>query len=241
MVRIIVGQSEMEFQMHKGLLCNLAPCFKAVFEPASSADTSEQSLTLPEVSAAMFNRFQLWAYTGSFYDSEEKVDDASWNVLIKLWIFGHECGIASVQNAAIDGLVARQELLPWFPYPHLQLVYDSIPKDAHLRRLFVNWATYNANKDENWFKEETKDIYPKHFLFDLAISLCTAYRAPRLKLEKCLFSGSNYYVEDTNKVSKEEDVCRYQCAPSTLRNGLRDRAPEEKKQLERIGMYGGTR
>ena len=182
MVQVKVGPNRSLFRFHKKILCNAALYFEAAFK-GGFVEAKDQALLLPDESPVMFKLFELWVYTGNFLAKDESEADISWLSLLDLYIFGEKCGVPDLQNAAIDVLIDKQSSQKIIPTDTLVRIYDNTPEDSSLRRLFVDWMANLVNLIPNdkyasepaearchWFNEESRDKYPKDFLFDLAIA-----------------------------------------------------------------------
>lgn len=169
-VQVKVGP-EKTFIIHKGLLCNSAAYFKAAFE-GGFKESQSQVLELPEDDPVMFSHFELWLYSGNILESHETVKDISWKVLTDLYFFGEAREIPSLQNEAIDICICKNIASRVTPTLQIKRVYENTPENSPLRRLFVDWMTYQSDPtDSEWFGDDREDRYPKQFLFDLVVSL----------------------------------------------------------------------
>lgn len=170
MVQVKVGP-EKTFIIHKGLLCNSAAYFKAAFE-GGFKESQSQVLELPEDDPVMFSHFELWLYSGNILESHETVKDISWKVLTDLYFFREAREIPSLQNEAIDICICKNIASRVTPTLQIKRVYENTPENSPLRRLFVDWMTYQSDPTESeWFGDDREDRYPKQFLFDLVVSL----------------------------------------------------------------------
>ena len=177
-----VGPNRSLFRFHKKIICNVAPYFEAAFK-GGFVEARDHALLLRDESTVMFKHFELWVYTGNFLAKDESEADISWHSLLDLYIFGEKCGVPDLQNAAIDVLIDKQSSEKTIPTEYLPRIYDNTPENSSLRRLVVDWmaclvkmipndryAPDPAGAPSEWFKEETREEYPKDFLFDLAFA-----------------------------------------------------------------------
>lgn len=126
--------------MHKGLLCYHSTFFNRTFN-GNFREAFTGIAELPQDDVKVFERFNVWLYTGRLYDSVEgsKVTPPSTELLIKIYLFGDCRGIEALKNAAMD-------LLGWNDGPPpsaLKLIYDGTPEGCKLRRYAVDalaWA-----------------------------------------------------------------------------------------------------
>ena len=79
-VIVKVGPSKTPFNMHKGLLCNAAPYFKAAFD-GNFTEAKCAVLELLEEDVVMFKRFQLWVYTDKLLEEGEGERSIEWGTL----------------------------------------------------------------------------------------------------------------------------------------------------------------
>lgn len=195
MVQVKVGP-EKTFIIHKGLLCNSAEYCKATFE-GGFKESQTQFLELPEEDPVMFSHFQLWLYSGNILESHETAKDISWKVLTDLYFFGEARGIPSLQNEAIDVCIYKSTASNVIPTLQINRVYENTPENSPLRRLLVDWMTFDAILiDPKWFKDDRKDQYPKQFLFDLAVSLYQKGVGAKSKITDFKAVRSNYHIPD---------------------------------------------
>lgn len=168
-VQVLVGPDKISFNMHKGLLCNVAPYFEAALK-GSFLESSAQVLELIEDDPVMFERFQLWTYTNRLLEDGETDKEIPFIVWADLWVFGEARGIPELQNCAIDGLINDEITTNYVPIGIFQHVYDNTHEDSPLRRLILDWAAFsgcwNRAADYGWFIKSRRGYYPKDFLFD---------------------------------------------------------------------------
>lgn len=201
------------FKIHKQLLFNSTPYFKAAFD-GNFIEAKEQTLDLPEENVIMFKRFQLWLYTNFILEKGEEPMDIDWGTLVELYIFGEMCGIPDLQNAAIDILINKKSKGNIIPTDTFCLVYAKTPEDSSLRRLCVDWMACLARFRSNdrhaptppgasfeWFKEETRNCYPKDFLFDLTIALSELKDGVKPDITNFKDVRSQYYVKPRAAIS----------------------------------------
>lgn len=211
MVQVKVGPQETLFNVHKKILCNVAPYFEAVFE-GGFAEAKDQALSLPDEDPVMFHHFQLWVYTGNLFAKEETEAGISWESLVGLYIFGEMRGIPDLQNAAIDVLIDKNSSSKIIPTRDiLPRLYNDTPEGSSLRRLFVDWMAcltvmspndrYTATppgEPYQWFKEETRKNYPKDFLFDLVFALSELKSGKKPTISNFKLKRADYYVKPRN-------------------------------------------
>lgn len=198
--------------MHMGLLCNVAPYFKAAFQ-GNFVEATERVLELPDESVEMFKHFQFWVYSGSILEAHENTNFIAWGLLIELWVFGEARGIPDLQNAVIDALINKNYTSKQVPTSELNRLYENTSENAPIRRLFIDWVSFKATlSNASWFAEEKRDWFPKAFLFDLAVSLFEKGAGRKCRPKDFRTVRSDYYVRaldptsDSKDSGKEEEV-----------------------------------
>lgn len=83
-VHLTVGPEKEIFKLHKGLLCNASPFFKAALE-GKFVESTNQAIDMPEDDAVMFRYLQLWLYTDSLLEAGEKPSVVPWRTLIDIY------------------------------------------------------------------------------------------------------------------------------------------------------------
>ena len=167
-VQVIVGQEKKVFAMHKGVLCSIAPFFRAAFE-GQFVEGTEQVLRLPEDDPTLFRYFQLWAYTKHIMEDGEALDTVKYEVLIDLHIFGDKYGIPDLQNAAIDVLISKADATKVYPTSLFDHVYRNTASDSGLRELCVDWTLWSLDHTV-MFEGSKRDRFPKDFLVDVTLA-----------------------------------------------------------------------
>ena len=171
-------------------------------------EAKDQVLSLPDEDPVMFQHFELWVYTGSFLAKEETEADVSWASLVDLYIFGELCDIPDLQNAAIDVLIDKQSSENVLRIEFLCLVYSTTPEGCSLRRLFVDWMAClpklipndrytptSSGAPYGWFKEGTRGLYPKDFLFALVFALSQLKSGQKFAISDFKLKRADYYVK----------------------------------------------
>lgn len=194
MVVVKVGRDETVFRMHKTIICNVSPFFKAAFE-GNFVEAQEQVLELLDESITMFKHFQLWVYTDSIITKGETATDVTWVSLACLYIFGEKCGIPDLQNMAIDVLIDKQQISIRMPISIIRKVYDDTPATAPLRRLLVDLMACKFPVVHGGLAEWMREQIPKDFLFDLAVVLHALRAGSKADIEDFKACRSDYHVK----------------------------------------------
>jgi len=169
MVQILVGPDKKPFTMHKELLCNTAPYFRAAFE-GHFIEGKQQLLELPSEDPGTFESFQLWAYTGSILKEGENTAGISWETLVGLYIFGDAHGISGLQNAVIDLMIDKNDVDKKIPIEEIRKIWGQFSEASPLRRLVLEMSACNGAVTL-WFMRGDRSEFSKEFLFDLAMRL----------------------------------------------------------------------
>lgn len=168
-VSIRVGADKIVFIIHKGLLCEASPFFKAAFT-LKFEEYRTGTMSLPEDDVDTFNPFVRWLYSGNLaYD-----DGDCCFQLAKLYILADKLRVKELKNCVIDKIIYI--FLKWRPtlktvvFGH---VCANCPEGSGLRRLLATWCVWHVKME--WFGDplnrETLDI--PGFGGDLAIAFAS--------------------------------------------------------------------
>lgn len=202
-VRIIVGQSKEAFTLHKGILCNVAPYFRAALE-GHFRESVEQVLEMPEEDPTVFRSFQLWVYTKSILEEGENLDAVAWRLLIDLYIFGDRYDIPILQDEAIDLLIDKRDAFNKIPASHFGYVYHNTPERSPLRKLCVDWSAHGI-RPYLWFEKGIRHWYPKKFLIDLITAKYEPEKDTTIEPMDFGSRRSEYHVKST-KSAKDINI-----------------------------------
>jgi len=170
-VDIKVGPEKRLFKLHKQLLCDASPYFEAALN-GQFKESNDQTIEMQDEAVSMFERFQLWIYSGNIRGIRETLKDISWEILVKLYIFGEARQMPLLQNHAVQSLIFKSHNENLIPCACLSLVYDNTLENSTLRRLFIDWYVHRAIlSDTHCFTPGFRKFFPKDFLFDLACGL----------------------------------------------------------------------
>ena len=196
-VEVVVGEEARSFVLHKPLLISVSRFFKRTFE-GGFKEATENKLTLPEEQIDIFQRFQLWLYTGSPLAKEEFPSEVPWGILLSLYIFAECYDIPHLCNATMDALNGKLQASKELPVGDLHEVYANTRLASPLRKFFVETFARKVKpliQDVN-FTKSPEDTYPFQFLIDLV------FEYEHLK-------GRPHSILDV-----EDLVCRYHVHPS---------------------------
>lgn len=212
---------KMPFIMHKGMLCNVAPYFKAALD-GSFSEAKNRVLELPDDNAVAFKRFQLWVYTKKILEEGEREDAIKRKTLAKLYFFGEVRGIPDLQNAAIDVLMDKVRGTNTVPPGYLRLIYENTPDGSPLRRLYVDLMASSARCEpkvfefKKWFDDIPHEDLPHAFLIDLVIALVTQKEPMKLGKAAFLSARASYHVNPHAVASSSSvvgDKASWICGP----------------------------
>ncbi|KAK4692431.1 hypothetical protein P7C71_g4776, partial [Lecanoromycetidae sp. Uapishka_2] len=199
-VSVLVGLEQQVFTIHKNLLCEASSYFRAALS-GNFREAKDQKITMEEEDVTTFKHFQYWLYTRNLLMSQETKNDIDWNVLTGLFILGEVRGIPHLQNAAIDGIIAKRATSDWTPLDQIRRIYDNTPENSPIRRLFVDIFCNRAHfDDDTWFGDQSFELYNKEFLFDLSKAFCRLKRNLSTKITNFEAEAvrSDYYVSTSD-------------------------------------------
>ncbi|KAL8922581.1 MAG: hypothetical protein Q9208_005084 [Pyrenodesmia sp. 3 TL-2023] len=108
---------------------------------------TEGVIDLPDVLAAVIDRFALWLYIGSLFEpagsAGEEYDQANWSLLISKWIFGHTYDIPCLQNEVAKAMLAAMRRLP--EVPSLVKALTQFEPTAPLKRMLAQLLALKAD------------------------------------------------------------------------------------------------
>ena len=173
MVYILVGPDKERYIIHRDLICNVAPYFRAVFE-GQFAESSTQTLELSceHENRRMFEAFLQWAYSGKVLRDGEDTSVVSWGTLVDLYIFGSMRDIPLLQNCAID-LIINKHIADQnrTPVAQIRKIWENSGEESHLRRLIIDMSACKGDL-ANWFcYPDNYDLFCMDFMFQLATKL----------------------------------------------------------------------
>lgn len=202
-VIIKVGKEAESFTVHKSLLCDTAAYFRAALE-GGFLESQTQILELPEDDPSAVEHFLLWLYNGDIFDEDENPESISWELLVKIYLFGQARGIPRLQNDAIDKFIDKERRLAVLETKPLRMVYDHTAAGSPMRRLYVDLAAYGGLfEDGLWFDDKSE--YPKEYLIDLIKAQHGIHKSknkpPEIDFQQ---SRSNYHVEIPKAGGKEK-------------------------------------
>ena len=155
-VTLYVGNDRKVFYIHRCLLCNASPVFKAAFA-GKFKESSELSMDLPDEDVGSVNRLVQWLYTQCYkvndYDSKVHLHARFWQ-LARLNALADKYDIVTLRNDVVDKFFAvfsdPKGAHSRTPPPELvEHVYTNSSKRCALRDLLA--AVYCWNVPIGWY------------------------------------------------------------------------------------------
>lgn len=167
-VLVEVGPKKQKFTIHKGLLCAYSSYFKAALQ-GGFKEADEQTITLPEDDAKVFEHFQLWIYTGAFMEAQETKKEEKWDIIISLYLFAEARGIPELQNLAIDTYMYNVAALKQVPTRKFRQIYDNTMASSPLRRLTTRLTVQFV--EPSWFLDASEKYWSREILLEVVKGL----------------------------------------------------------------------
>ena len=178
-VRVIVGPDRVEFDVHKGLLCDCSPFFERAFN-GNFIEAENTCVELGEQEPEVFAIFQNWLYTRRIVTDQEGQDsECTIMQLVKLYALADQYRITALVNATMDIFIEQLYEQKIFPNYAVEEVYQNTRSDDHLRRLLVDIACCMAPIHQLEFY--SRSVLPQDFLIELNIATTTRFRHELLK------------------------------------------------------------
>ena len=133
---------------------------------------------MPEENPLMFERFQLWLYTGKIVEAPGHLDfPIHSRILANLYIFGEARGMPELQNAVTDEVIDQYEQSALIPTGEIRHIYENTSEKSPIRRLCVDMMIQLSDELSDPSSSAGADLlrsnhWPKEFLADLIIALC---------------------------------------------------------------------
>ncbi len=203
-VIIQVGARKTSFQVHKNLLCDISPFFRAGFS-GEFKEASDKAMQLPEDDAYTFQRFVSWLYTRKYGLSgcgTELETNRQYLQLARLYVISDKFGINSLKNEIIDQLFSTKKMAGLYPPSQatISFMYANSARGSAFRKLLVDWHVWHV-EDEYFSRPRTVDIYASvpDFAAELAVAL--GQRIANPKLQSLFLGDSSALYESTNTES----------------------------------------
>ncbi|KAL8643414.1 MAG: hypothetical protein Q9226_008396 [Calogaya cf. arnoldii] len=161
-VELRVGAEANLFHIHRGLICESSPFFRAAF--IGGFKESCGSINLEEDDADTFDHIVQWLYRGKLETLSKPEADIGydyWTQLIQVYVLADKYGIVPLKNHVMDLLFEAYDirLLNLKPtdlqppqYEHVSYVYENTVHSSQLRRFLVVLHVWHIKL--GWYKEK---------------------------------------------------------------------------------------
>lgn len=137
---IIVGETGIQFWIHRGLLCRASKYFR---EELSSRETDGGIIAIPiilkEEDPDIFRRFKDWLYSDKIISELETNKNLPWSDIIAIYAFSERRGVPRLQNNCIDTTIRKREEGGLFPgQADINTLWKTPGQVFRLRRLLLH-------------------------------------------------------------------------------------------------------
>ncbi|KAL8852108.1 MAG: hypothetical protein Q9221_003038 [Calogaya cf. arnoldii] len=162
-VELKVGAEASLFHIHRGLICESSPFFRAAF--TGRFKESCGSISLGEDDADVFGHIVQWLYRGkleTLSKTEADTGDDYFMKLFQLYVLADKYAIVPLENAVMDllfgaldrrGKDLKSKIHRPPQEPHITYVYENSPQGSQLRRFIMVYYVWHINLD--WYNENT--------------------------------------------------------------------------------------
>ena len=161
-VQLQIGPKANVFHIHKGLICESSPFFRAAFTGGFKENSG--SITLDEDDPEIFGHIVQWLYRGKLETlAKVEVDTGSdyWMKLSQLYVLADKYGIRLLKNAVMDLLFQtrdrrkNKETETHRPPQQdcITYVYENTASGSQLRRFLVTYYVWHIKLE--WFSESS--------------------------------------------------------------------------------------
>lgn len=178
-VYAVIGPEKMKFGLHRDLLCNMSPYFKA----ALWGDFQEAALgevALPDFGVAAFERFNEWLYTGKI--TEELWEEEGLNTLqlyvndvpslpqlLDVWLLADYLLVPRLQNYVADMIAAkmkRRKVVALADFAHF---YERTEQGSLMRKFIVDACVWTPFGDGSGYRQIPGSV-PEEMGLDLLVA-----------------------------------------------------------------------
>lgn len=161
------GPAKTEYRVHRGLLCQNSPYFRAALE-GGFREAETQIIEWPEEKPETVEIFQLWLYSGSLgVDMGDSM--SAYEKLVNTYIFADAYDLSVLKDSVIDVFIEMPFREKTVNIHVLDKVY-STPSAKPLQKLFVDFAIHNWSlRKKGFLREELLGSYPKQYLADIVL------------------------------------------------------------------------
>ena len=166
-----MGPKEVEFGIHKSLLCHVSSYFQAALT-GSFKEATEGVIHLPDEKLDIFKRFNEWLYTHVII-SQEDISKPSWTPLLALYVFAEKRGIPSLQNSVIDAMITLRARTGSLPCLAVEYAWQNTSEKSGLHCLLVDLYTHIKSKEG--LRDKLDRLYAvKQFVLEVVVSFYEA-------------------------------------------------------------------
>lgn len=171
-----VGSKKEDIGIHKGLLCEASPYFRAALQDGFK-EAQAQKIEWPEEDPRIVDIFQTWLYSRVIKFDAKPFDESAWFTLIDLYAFADRYHLPALKDSVIDVLFNHLQEDTTFDisWAVFDKVYSMTSPRAPLRRLIVDLAVHRSSR--SWDTDEADDIealflqrLPKEYLVDVMLA-----------------------------------------------------------------------
>lgn len=141
-VRLIVGEEGVVFEVHLGTLCKASAYFTAAFSKYRFVESYSREMVINEDPNTV-DRFVGWAYSSSLdEDVEKETEINAWAMeLVKLYIFANKYLITGLESQLVPLLQDLAEKCSEAPqFAVVEYVYqNTIPTMIEVREILTTW------------------------------------------------------------------------------------------------------
>lgn len=141
-VRLIVGEEGVVFEVHLGTLCKASAYFTAAFSKYRFAESHSREIVMHE-DPDIVDHFVGWAYGSSLVeDVENETEMNAWALeLAKLYIFANKYLVTRLESQLVPLLQDLSEKCSEAPkFAVVEYVYqNTIPKMIEVREILTTW------------------------------------------------------------------------------------------------------
>lgn len=137
-VKIFIGKTRREYNIHKSLLCNRSTYFDAAFNGKFS-EAAKKELHIEDVYPEGFDMFVSWLYSERV-PTTSNVDDDSIMNYYRLYVLADRFCLERLGNDTMDRIKSYYTQNEYVP-SHLAIleIVDNAPEDCGLRKFLGEW------------------------------------------------------------------------------------------------------
>lgn len=188
-VLIRVGKEKTPFPLHKGLLCNASPYFRACLQ-GEFKEAQSQTIDWPEENPEIVKVFQFWLYSGNL----DAPTSSKWEYLVDLYSFGDKFDLRDFENEIVDTITDKIDKGERIPIPTFALIYNKTASHAPLRKLIVDLAVNHfLAMEESAAQASLLKNYPRELLVDIVFAKYDKTRTGKKSAKAIRMHRAYYY------------------------------------------------